>query len=142
MIFDSKIELKGFTVSKDEVSAGESFEMNYYFFFKKNVKNNFYIFVYFMSPDGKILFQDDHTLDKNVHGGSFEIEGKYTRKKYYEGELILDRNVVTVPEDVSYMGPLSIWFGIWDPHSQRRFETQTDLEDNSNRVKIGEIKIK
>ena len=132
-VFNGNIEFYFDFINKN-IKKGGKVKFENVYLFKKNAKNNFYVFVHFIDETGKIRLTADHKIkndkmDVNV-------------KKFYKGEFIKDIFYVKIPSNLNFKGRLYIWIGLWDPIKEKRFEIKGNgITEESRRLKIGEILI-
>ncbi len=125
--FGGIIEFMGYNIKH-----GSTPEIVYYWKAMKDVKKEWYAFIHFIGPDGKIAFQNDHLLFSGGKPGSKWVEGEYykTQKRF-----LIDK-----PEDLR-PGTYSIRLGIWDPKTGKRLKVNEGLFKRKYKIIIGELRV-
>jgi 4-amino-4-deoxy-L-arabinose transferase-like glycosyltransferase len=128
--FGGEIVFIGYNVDKKELSAGDSFQITYYWKVTGKIKRDWTAFVHFLRPDGEIAFQNDHPL----------YSGYNYSRDWVKGEVYKERFLVEIPED-AMPGNYRIVIGLWDPKTGKRLKVKEGLFKGREEATIGELRI-
>ncbi|MEK6691769.1 MAG: discoidin domain-containing protein [Nitrospirota bacterium] len=123
--FDGKIEFLGFDIKHSRAP-----EIVYYWKATGKIKKDWTAFVHFISPDGKIAFQNDHLLSS---GG--KPSSKWIKNESYKESFSID-----VPKGI-HSGTYQIKIGIWDPKTGKRLKVKSDFQKKMDSITVGELNV-
>ena len=115
--FDNRVELVGYRLQRDELSAGEVLEVNLTWKALVPLEKSYKVFVHVSDRAGKVVAQCDSTPG----GGTFPTTG------WVAGEYITDRYVVQLDEGLP-AGRYDVVTGLYHPDSGMRLPVQGDSE--------------
>lgn len=100
--FGGNIKLHGVVLSKDQVRAGETIEITYYWECLKEVPGEWKVFVHLELPAGKRMILDHHPMGE-----------LYPVRIWKKGEIIKDTQRFTVAADAKN-GLATLWTGLFN----------------------------
>ena len=129
-VFDNKIELVGYDLELPHdgyVGAGESFTITWYWKALTAVGGSWKVFVHI---DGQ---------GQRLNGDHDPVDGKYPVRLWDEGDVIVDRQELTVPANYR-PGPYTIFIGLYSGDSRLEIVSGPEAEDD--RVRAGVLRIR
>lgn len=129
-VFDDKVELLGYNVQlpgKDHVGPGQKFVVTWIF---RALKSNLGSYRIFLHLDGQ---------EQRLNGDHDPVDGKYPVRIWDEGDVIIDRQELTVPATYR-AGTYTLHIGFF--RGESRFTVTEGAKDDANRVNAGTIRIK
>lgn len=125
--FGGVVRLLGVDLPEGTVAPGADFPVTWYFQSRGRVDGDWRVFVHFEGPG---RFQGDHV----------PVEGVLPFSRWQKGQLIADRQTVTVPPGAR-PGEYTVWAGLWKPNQNMPAKGAPDRTDARNRVRVGTIRV-
>jgi hypothetical protein len=128
--YEDKIELIGYDLDLPHgsyVGAGESFTVTWYWRCLERVPGSYKVFLHI---DGQGL---------RLNGDHDPVDGKYPVRLWDEGDVIIDRQKLTVPANFR-PGSYIMFIGFYS--GDRRLQVEKGPADDVNRVRSGRLRIR
>jgi 4-amino-4-deoxy-L-arabinose transferase-like glycosyltransferase len=128
--YDDQIELVGYDLDLpggDSVGAGQRFEVIWYWR------------VIGKAPTGHQVFVHVDGYGLRINGDHVPVGGKYPTKLWEEGDLIVDRQELTVPANYR-VGDYAIYVGLFS--GSKRLAVKSGPNDGSDRVNAGALPVR
>lgn len=122
--FANGIRFLGYGLSHATVSPGDRLRISYFWEVPPKIRTRLLAVFVHVIRDGKILFQDDHVLMRDLP--------EPIRQPPPRGVVRIDRDIV-VPAGISE-GPAEIAMGLLDRRNAERFRVRTRLTNRKNAV--------
>jgi hypothetical protein len=108
VFFSNGVDFIGWSFLKNNIAGRNSYKIDYYWRINKKIKNDLYVFVYFIK-DGKITFQNDHRfLEKYIQSGIELNSGTWKESLRVKIPSIVDAGEYTVK------------IGLWCPDRDKK----------------------
>ena len=109
-----------------------SFEVTYYWQCLRSVDRDLMVFVHFTTPEGKIVFQQDH----------WPAQRHLPTMNWKVGDIIRERYVVVAPENAA-PGHYQVRVGWYDPESGDRLPILSPgASDGEDRARVAEFEVR
>lgn len=128
-VFDDAVELVGYNLSlprKDHVGPGQAFEITWVWRALRENLGSYKVFVHIDSGS------------QRINGDHDPVDGKYPVRLWDKGDVILDRQSVSVPA-TSPPGVYTMYIGLY--RGESRLRVKTGEHDGSNRVRAGTVRV-
>jgi hypothetical protein len=128
--FEDKIELVGYDLKlpgKDHVGAGQTFHITWIWRALQGNLGSYKAFVHIDAPNHRI------------NGDHEPVDGKYPVRLWDEGDVILDRQEVSVPA-TSRPGSYELLVGFY--RGDARLKVVEGRQDGANRMQVGTIEVR
>jgi hypothetical protein len=122
--FENKVKLIGYDVSVERATAGEGFDVTWYWKVERPLEEGWRLFTHVADASG------ESRLNQDMEG---DIRQLYQPGRWKTGEYIADKQHVTVPAD--WTSPrVTFFLGLWNgPH---RLQVTSGPSDGDNRARV------
>lgn len=127
--FDDKIGLVGYDLETPQpgyVGAGQEFTIVWHWKALRSIPGSYQIFLHI---DGE---------GNRLNGDHEPLEGRYPIRLWDEGDIVLDRQTLTVPANYR-PGAYTLWIGFFSGNN--RLSVTRGVKDNVNRINAGTIRV-
>jgi hypothetical protein len=130
-VFDDSLALEGVQLGDRTVSPGESLTLDLYWSSLAPVSEDYTVFIHLLDEAGNLAGQGD---------GS-PVNGRYPTSAWSSGELVLDRHVIPVSNEIP-SGHYTLIAGLYRGSDGTRLMTGSIGGDATDAVVLGEIHVR